>query len=200
MPPWHPLHPCQSPDTPHPSTGIYLSRVVLLQVSMMCHQPLGQADVLSYVPLHPHHCYMHPQCFPWRGIWWQIAVLHQVTLAFGQHLGQDDLLVVKSLWLIWAQIHLPPPYRHTLWTFHISVFVNTRPMIVNSNTIVYMCMEVIICQSDRFPERLMTSQTPSIGRTWNQFRWEKEHGGNSPSFWGEFCKTLPAQNRIFLIF
>ena len=38
-------------------------------------------------------------------------------------------------------------------------------MVVNSDTIVYMCMEVIICQSEMSPERLMISQTPSIGGT-----------------------------------
>ena len=51
----------------------------------------------------------------------------------------------------------------TFWTFHISVFVNTTAMVVNSDTILYMCIEVIICQSDRSPERLMISHTPGIG-------------------------------------
>ena len=40
----------------------------------------------------------------------------------------------------------------------------------------------------------MILQTPSTGGTSNQLRWEKEYGGNSPSFWGEFCKILPSQN------
>ena len=40
--------------------------------------------------------------------------------------------------------------------------VNTIPMVVNSGTMAYMCMEVIICQSDMSPERLMISQAPSI--------------------------------------
>ena len=116
-----------------------------------------------------------------------------------QHLGQADLLVVNSLQLIWAQTYLPPPYRCILWTFHISVFVNTTPMVVNSDTIVCMCMEVIICQSDRSPERLMISQTPFIGGH------QITSGGRrnveeTPNFWGEFCKTLPTQNRIFLTF
>ena len=74
------------------------------------------------------------------------------------------------------------------WTFHISLFVNITTMVVNSYTVLYMCMEVIICQSDRSPERQMISQTPSTGGTSNQLRWEKECGGNSTSFWGEFCK------------
>ena len=34
---------------------------VLLQVSMTCHQPVGQADVLSDVPP-SHHPHMSPQC------------------------------------------------------------------------------------------------------------------------------------------
>ena len=33
------------------------------------------------------------------------------------------------------------------WTFHISVFVNTTAMVVNSYTVLYICEEVIICQS-----------------------------------------------------
>ena len=69
-----------------------------------------------------------------------------------------------------------------------------------SDIVVYMCMEVIICQSDMSPERLMISQTPSIGGTSNQLRWEKECGGNSPSFWGYFYKTHPTQNWIFQTF
>ena len=41
--------------------------------------------------------------------------------------------------------------------------VNKIPMVVNTDTIVYMCMEVIICQPNRSPERLMICQTPNIG-------------------------------------
>ena len=44
------------------------------------------------------------------------------------------------------------------------------------------------------------SQTLSIGGKSEPIRWEKEFGGNSPSFWDVFCKTLPTQNRIFLTF
>ena len=46
----------------------------------------------------------------------------------------------------------------------------------------------------------MILQSPDIGRTSNQLRWEKECEGNSPRFWCEFCKTLLSQNRIFLTF
>ena len=38
------------------------------------------------------------------------------------------------------------------WTFHMSVFVNKTNMVVNSDTVHYMCMEIIICQSDMSPE------------------------------------------------
>ena len=37
------------------------------------------------------------------------------------------------------------------WTFHISVFVNTTDMVVKSYTLLYMCVEVIIRQSERSP-------------------------------------------------
>ena len=63
-------------------------------------------------------------------------------------------------------------------------------MVVNSYTILYMCMEVIICQSDRSPERQMILQTPSICGTSNQLRWKKECGRNSPSFWVSFAKPF----------
>ena len=41
----------------------------------------------------------------------------------------------------------------TFWTAHISVFVNTTDMVVNNYTVLYMCVEVIICQSDSSPQR-----------------------------------------------
>ena len=69
-----------------------------------------------------------------------------------------------------------------------------------SYTVLFMGVEVIICQSEMSPERLMIFQTPSIGGTSDQLRWEKEYGGNSPSFCCTFCKTLPTQNRIFQTF
>ena len=73
-------------------------------------------------------------------------------------------------------------------------------MVVNSYKVLYMYVEVIICQSDKSTERKMISQTPCIGGTSNQFKWENEWEENSPSFWGKFCKILPSQNRIFLTF
>ena len=68
----------------------------------------------------------------------------------------------------------------------MSVFVNVTNIVVQSYTVMYMGVEVMICQSERSPERLMISQTPSIGGTSDQLMWEKECGGNSPCFCGEF--------------
>ena len=82
----------------------------------------------------------------------------------------------------------------------MSVFVHMTNIIVKSYTVLYMSMEVMICQSERSPEMFMISQTTSIGGTSKHTRWEQECGRNSPSFWGEFCKTLLTQNRIFLTF
>ena len=48
----------------------------------------------------------------------------------------------------------------------------------------------MICQSERFPERLMISQTPSIGGTSNHLRWEKECGGIFPAFRISFAKPF----------
>ena len=87
-----------------------------------------------------------------------------------------------------------------IWTCHIYVVVHMTNIIVKSYTVLYMCMEAIICQSERSPEMFMISQTPSIGGTWKHMRWERECGENSTRFWGEFHKTLTTQNRIFLTF
>ena len=65
--------------------------------------------------------------------------------------------------------------------------------------LMYMGVEVMICKSERYPERLMIYQTPSIGGI-KLPQMGEGCGGNSPSFWGEFCMTLSTQNRIFLTF
>ena len=84
--------------------------------------------------------------------------------------------------------------------FHISVFVNTTFKVVNTYAILYMCMDIIICHSDRSPWKGDDISDPWHGRTSNQLRWEKECGGNSCNFCGEFFKTLPSQNGIFPTF
>ena len=87
-----------------------------------------------------------------------------------------------------------------IWTLHISVFVNMTNIIVKSYLVQYMCMEVMICQSERSPEILIISQTPTIGGHQNTSDGSRYMEETLPSFWGEFCKTLPTQNRIFLTF
>ena len=69
-----------------------------------------------------------------------------------------------------------------------STFVNTTALVVNIDTLLYMCMEILNGQSERSPKRLMIYYTSSTGGTSNQLRWEKEFGGNSPNLWGEFLK------------
>ena len=59
-----------------------------------------------------------------------------------------------------------------IWTLHISVFVNMTNIIVKSYAVQYMCMEVMICQSERSSEILIISQTHTIGGTSKHIRWE----------------------------
>ena len=46
----------------------------------------------------------------------------------------------------------------------MSVFVNITNIIVKSYAVQYMCMKVIICQSERSPEIVMISQTHTYRR------------------------------------
>ena len=50
-----------------------------------------------------------------------------------------------------------------IWTLHILVIVNMTNIIVQSYAVQYMCMEVIICHSERSPEIVSISQTHTIG-------------------------------------
>ena len=59
-----------------------------------------------------------------------------------------------------------------IWTLHISVFVNMTNIIVQSYSVQYMCMEVIICHSERSPEIVMISQTHNVGGTSKHIRWK----------------------------
>ena len=88
----------------------------------------------------------------------------------------------------------------TFCIFYISVFVNTTAMVVNSCAILYMCMEVIICQSDRSPQRVMLSQTPGIGELQISSGGRRNVEKTLPTFGSEFCKTFLSQNRTFLTF
>ena len=88
----------------------------------------------------------------------------------------------------------------TFHIFHISIYVNTTAKVLNSYAILHMCMEVIICQSDRSPQRVMISQTPSIWEPQISSGGRKNVGKTLPTFGSEFCKTLLSQNRIFRTF
>ena len=63
-------------------------------------------------------------------------------------------------------------------------------IIVKSYTVLYICMEVMICQSQRSPEIFMISQTHRIGETSKHITQEKACGGNSSSFWITFAKPF----------
>ena len=76
---------------------------------------------------------------PDRGIWWPKAVLS---------LGPVDLS---------SEV---PSKIVAFWTFHISLFVNNTAMVVNSYTLLYMCMEVMICQFDRSPGKVDDIRDP----------------------------------------
>ena len=58
-------------------------------------------------------------------------------------------------------------------TFHMYLFVNVTNMVVNSDTVHYMCTEIIICESDISPEMKITYRTPIIQLISNQLTWEK---------------------------
>ena len=87
-----------------------------------------------------------------------------------------------------------------IWALHISVFVSMTNIIVKSYAVQHMCMEVIICQSERSPEIVMISQTPTIGGNNNTSDGSRSMAGNSPSFLDDFCKTLLTQNRTIETF
>ena len=55
-----------------------------------------------------------------------------------------------------------PPKVIEIQTLHISVFVNMTNIIVQNCAGQYMCMDVIICQSERSPEILMISDIHTI--------------------------------------
>ena len=67
-------------------------------------------------------------------------------------------------------VYFKPSKIVEFWTFYSSVFVNMTNIVVTSYIVLYMGVEVIICQSERSPERLMICQTPSIVGTSNHLR------------------------------
>ena len=73
-------------------------------------------------------------------------------------------------------------------------------IMVKSYTILYMCVEAMICQSDRFPEMFMISQTPMMGGHQNSSDGSRNVEETLPAFGVHFAKPLPTQNRLFLTF
>ena len=57
-----------------------------------------------------------------------------------------------------------------VWTLHMSVFVNITNIIAQSYAVQYMCIEVVICHSERSPKIVMLSQTHTIGGTSKHIR------------------------------
>ena len=85
---------------------------------------------------------------------------------------------LPALWVTFAKAFLPkiqyskPSKIIEICTLHISVFVNMTNIILKSYAVQYMCMKVIICQSERSPEIVMILQTNTIGGTSKHSRWE----------------------------
>ena len=78
-----------------------------------------------------------------------------------------------------------------IWTLHISVFVNMTNIIVKSYAVQYMCMEVIICQSERSPEIVMISQTHTIGGHQNTSDGSRNMDKTLPPFGVTSAKPFP---------
>ena len=70
--------------------------------------------------------------------------MEEIIQAFGMRFAK--LLFLKTGYAY-------PSKVVAVWTFYISVFVNTTARAVNIHTVLYMGMAVIICQSERSPER-----------------------------------------------
>ena len=77
-----------------------------------------------------------------------------------------------------------------IWTLHISVFVNMPNIIVKSYIVLYMCMGVMICQSERSPEILVISQTPTIGGHQNTSDQSRNMEETLPAFGVSFAKPF----------
>ena len=68
--------------------------------------------------------------------------MEETLLAFGVSFAKPFLLKTG---------YSKPSKIVIFWTFHISVFVNATDMVVKSYTVLYMCVEVLICQSEKSP-------------------------------------------------
>ena len=80
-------------------------------------------------------------------------------------------------------------------TLHMSVFVNITNIIPQSYAGQYMCMEVIICQSERDPELFMISETHTIrGTHQNTLDGSRNMAKALPAFSVTSVKPFPPKN------
>ena len=90
---------------------------------------------------------------------------HQNALHMRRHMEES----LPAFWVTFEKPfllkiqHSKPSKIIEICILHISVFVNMTNMLVISYAVQYMCMEVIICQSERSPEVVMISQTHTMG-------------------------------------
>ena len=145
--------------------------MVLLQVSLTCHQPVNtipmvvNSDTIVYMCVEA--IISQPDRFPESLMICQTSRMggHQLTSGgrrnveetlptFGMSFAKPFLL--KIVYSKCSKIV-------EFWTFYSSVFVNMTNIVVKSYTVLHMGVEAIICQSEMSPERLMISQIPSIG-------------------------------------
>ena len=63
-------------------------------------------------------------------------------------------------------------------------------IMVKSYTVLYMCVEVMICQSDRSPEMLIISQTPMIVGNENTSDGSRNVEETLPAFGVSFAKPF----------
>ena len=79
-------------------------------------------------------------------------------------------------------------------TLHISVFVTMTNIIVKSYAVQYMCMEAIICQSERSP-KIVISQTNTIEGHQNTSNRSRNMDETLPPFWVISAKPFPPKIR-----
>ena len=69
-------------------------------------------------------------------------------------------------------------------------------IVVKSCTVLYMCVEIMICQCERLPERLMISQTPSMGRHQITSGGRRNMEETFPAFGMSFAKVSCSKQDI----
>ena len=107
--------------------------------------------------------------------------MEEIIPAFGVTFAKSFLLKIQ---------YSKPSKIIEIWTLHISVFVSVTNIIVKSYTVLYMCMEVMICQSERSPEILIISQTPTIWGHQNTQDGSRNMEETVPAFGVSFAKPF----------